>query len=197
MEEKRVTFLGNVYPLPNPFLVFATQNPIELEGTYPLPEAQIDRFLMKINIEYPDNENLRKIIELKEINFQKNIEVEKKNFDHSLFYTLENQVVIVEDLKNLVSKIISFTNPKYTKSDFVKQYILYPASPRAAIGLIRAAKWNALINNRFNVSYEDIKEMSYDILKHRLILNFQGEAQGIEKKNIIDDIFFRLGSYLE
>ncbi|MFN3411464.1 MAG: AAA family ATPase [Exilispira sp.] len=194
MEEKKITFLGTTYSLPDPFMLIATQNSIELEGTYPLPEAQIDRFFMKLYIDYPDFKILKEIVQKNEI-IQTNKDIEFNNsFSYKKlekFFELENQVIVLEELRQLISYIVTQTHPDKSESELVKNYVLYGASPRAAIALIRGAKWNALIDGRLNLSFDDIVDIAYDVLNHRIIMNFEGESASIDKKGIIEDLIYR------
>ncbi len=194
MEEKRITFLGTTYLLPDPFMLIATQNSIELEGTYPLPEAQVDRFFMKLYIDYPEFKTLKEIVQKNEV-IQLDQEQDIKSFPYSKLksiLSLEKEVMILDELRQIISQLIVQTHPEKSESQLVKKYILYGASPRAAIALIRAAKWNALINGRLNVSFDDISELAFDILNHRIILNFEGESVAIDKKGIIEDLIFKV-----
>lgn len=221
MEEKKITFLGNTYPLEYPFLVFATQNPIELSGTYPLPEAQIDRFMFKLNIDYPDYKTLYNIINLKEkqinLNFHKNIlnkNPDSNNISNNIsnnnsnnnsnnkiikkeFYNLISKVVVADNIKKYITSIVLNTNPESSSSSLVKKYILYPASVRTGIFLIIGSKWKALLDGRLNVSIEDVDSLVYSILIHRIVLNFEGEAENLNKKGIIEDIIFKSKRELE
>lgn len=194
MEEKRITFLGTTYPLPQPFMLIATQNSVELEGTYPLPEAQVDRFFMKLFLDYPDFKILKEIVQKNEI-----FQIEKEEMIYQKFpykdleelKYLEKEVIVLDELRQLITYIVTQTHPDKTESELVKNYVLYGASPRAAISLIRGAKWNALIDGRLNLSFDDIVELAFDILNHRIILNFEGESASIDKKGIIEDLIYR------
>lgn len=185
MEEKRVTFLGTVHPLPEPFLVIATQNPIELEGTYPLPEAQVDRFFMKLHFRYPDHTLLQAIMETNErLPAPKKT---KRSDGPSLdaFKELEAEVEVIGDIKSFISRAVTSTHPEYSDVALVRKYVLYGASPRAGISLLRAAKWRALFDGRIHVSLEDVKALAYDVLNHRVILNFDGEAENVSKEALV------------
>ena len=199
MEEKRVTFLGQEYPLPDPFMVIATQNPIELEGTYPLPEAQIDRFLMKLYFEYPDFSTLKRIVAANEFAPGRKAEASRRSLETlGTLRELEREVIVVEDLKNYITRLVVSTHPLHTTLPAVRQYVLYGASPRAGIFLLRAAKWKALLDNRVNASFEDVKELAFDVLNHRVILNFDAESQSVGIRSLIQgllqemDLRFRL-----
>ena len=186
MQEKQVTIGTNTFKLDLPFFVLATQNPIEQEGTYPLPEAQADRFLLKIKVGYPSFEQEMEIVE----RFA-STQTEQKlktmlNKNHLLsLQALTRQVPIANDIKSRALKIIAATRTN-------KDVINYGASPRASIGIILAAKALALIKGRNHVSNEDINEMAYPILRHRIILNFEAERKGMTTddavKHILDKI---------
>jgi MoxR-like ATPase len=181
MQEKQVTVGNETYKLDRPFFVLATQNPIEMEGTFPLPEAQLDRFLLKINLDYPSFDEENEIVD----RYTRNVvpTVNKKITKDTLLslQTLVRDVPISEELKTRVIKII-----EKTRHD--REYIEYGASPRASIGLILAAKAMALINGRNFVSEEDVQTMAYPVLRHRLILNFESQRKGVTHDQVIDNI---------
>ena len=182
MQEKQVTVGSETFKLEKPFFVLATQNPIEQEGTYPLPEAQSDRFLIKINVGYPSIDEEKEIVnkyamEKKEPNVRKLL---NKNHIVAL-QAFTRQMPIANDLKNRVVKVVNATR---TKKDIVQ----YGASPRASIGLIMAAKARALIKGRNHVKSEDIETMAYPVLRHRIILNFEAERKGMSVDDAITDI---------
>jgi len=193
MEEKRVTFLGKEYVLPEPFMVIATQNPIELEGTYPLPEAQIDRFLMKLYFDYPGFQHLKQIVNTNE--FPDRLGNREKHEPSSSLIEikdLEKEVIVLEDIKNYITRLVVSTHPLHTTLPAVKQYVLYGASPRAGIYLLRGAKWKALLAHRVNVAYEDVDELAFDILNHRIILNFDAEAESVEVRSLVNALLHEL-----
>ncbi|MCH8003935.1 MAG: MoxR family ATPase [Nanoarchaeota archaeon] len=182
MQEKQVTVGTTTYKLDLPFFILATMNPIEQEGTYPLPEAQADRFLLKIKVGYPSFEEEMEIVDkyastLRETNLKTLL-----NKNHLLsLQTLTRQVPIANDIKNRALKIIVATRTN-------KDVIHYGASPRASIGIILAAKARALIKGRNHVSSEDINDMAYPILRHRIILNFEAERKGMTTDDAIKHI---------
>jgi len=181
MQEKQVTVGNDTFLLDSPFFILATQNPIEMEGTYPLPEAQLDRFLLKILVDYPSYEE-----EMEIINRYTKSEVPKisRALDKTTLLDLQKltrQVPISEELKQRVLTIVGMTRKD-------KERIEYGASPRASIGLILAAKARALIEGRNFVSKEDIDYMAYPVLRHRLILTFEAERSGITPDQAIEDI---------
>jgi MoxR-like ATPase len=185
MQEQQVTVGNDTFMLDRPFFILATQNPIEMEGTYPLPEAQLDRFLLKILVDYPSLDE-----EMEIINRYTKSEVPKisRGLDKSTLLDLQKltrQVPISEELKHRVLSIVSMTRKD-------KEHIEYGASPRASIGLILAAKARALIEGRNFVSKEDIDHMAYPVLRHRLILTFEAERSGITPDQAIEDIIKKI-----
>jgi len=171
MQEKQITIGDKTYTLDTPFLVLATQNPIEQEGTYPLPEAQQDRFMLKLKINYPTREEEKKVIELitekKEI--ENNIIKVLKKEDISEIREIVDTIYVDEKIKDYVLDIVFKTREK-------NEYILSGASPRASINLIKAAKGRAFIENRGYVIPDDIKSVVYDVLRHRIILSYEAEV---------------------
>lgn len=182
MQEKQVTVGKNTHKLDAPFFVLATQNPIEQEGTYPLPEAQTDRFLLKILITYPPFEDEIKIVD-QYTTVLKDNNVRKILGRNSLFalQKFTRQVPIANDLARYVVKIVDETRKN-------KTHLEYGASPRASIGLILAAKARALMHGRAHVSTEDVQKMAYPVLRHRIILNFEAERQGMKADDVITEI---------
>ncbi|MCZ7361343.1 MAG: MoxR family ATPase [Candidatus Methanoperedens sp.] len=181
MQEKQVTVGNKTYPLDKPFFVLATQNPIEMEGTYPLPEAQLDRFLLKILMGYPSFEDEKEIVD----RYTKNItptvnRVVSKNEVLEL-QKLTRDVPVAEDIKTRAISIVTATRAK-------SEYIEYGGSPRASIGIILAAKARALIKGRNYVSGEDIDAMAYPVLRHRIILTFESERKGMTTDQVVSDI---------
>jgi len=179
MQEKQVTVGNETYKLDLPFFVLATQNPIEQEGTYPLPEAQADRFLLKIRVGYPTPEDEIKIVDkyssqLSEPKLKKLLN--KNQLIH--LQQITRQIPIANDLKKKAVDLITATRTK-------KELIQYGASPRASIGLILAAKARALLKGRNHVSSEDIETMAYPILRHRIILNFEAERKGMSTDDAV------------
>ncbi len=182
MQEKQVTVGNNTFKLDLPFFVLATQNPIEQEGTYPLPEAQADRFLLKIKVGYPSFEQEKEIVDRYTSVIKDHQLKILLNKNHLLsLQTLTRQVPIANDIKTRAIRLITTTRTN-------KDVIHYGASPRASIGIILAAKARALIRGRNHVSTEDINEMAYPILRHRLILNFEAERKGMTTDDAIKHI---------
>jgi MoxR-like ATPase len=182
MQEKQVTVGTNTFKLDLPFFVLATQNPIEQEGTYPLPEAQADRFLLKISVNYPSYEDELQIVDkyAAEAKDQKLKVMLNKNHLLTL-QSLVRQVPIANDIKQRAVKIIYSTRSN-------KEVIQYGASPRASIGLLLASKARALMQGRNHVSSEDLNLLAYPILRHRIILNFEAERKGMSRDDAIKQI---------
>lgn len=190
MQERQVTIGEKSYKLDEPFLVLATQNPIEQEGTYPLPEAQVDRFMLKLKVTYPKKEEEREIINRMSDN--KPIKVDKVIKPKDVLNTraLVNDIYVDEKIKEYVLNIVFSTRTpeEYGLKD-ISEFIEFGASPRASIYLVRAAKANALLDQRGYVSPEDIKEIGKDVLRHRIILTYEAEAENITSEDIVDRIF--------
>ncbi len=183
MQEKQVTIADETFELQEPFIVLATQNPIEQEGTYPLPEAQLDRFLLKTIVSYNTPEEEIKIIELLE-----NPPVIKPlltQHDIKEFQNRLKNIHIDKELIEYIAKIINYTrNP----SEELKEYIEYGASPRGTISLVKASKANAMLKNKDYVTPLDIIEVAPDVLRHRIILNYKAEADEITADDIIKKV---------
>jgi MoxR-like ATPase len=188
MQEKTVTVANTTYPLPSPFFVLATQNPIEQEGTYPLPEAQLDRFLFKINVGFPTTGELNEI--LARTTGQENpVAAQAADGPRLLaMQALARQVPVAQDVSQYISRLVVATHPAQSNAPLVKQYVRYGASPRGGQALVLGAKITALLDGRYNVSFEDIAAIAPAALRHRLILNFEGQAEGIQPDAVIADL---------
>lgn len=181
MQEKQVTVGNETYKLDRPFFVLATQNPIEMEGTFPLPEAQLDRFLLKINLDYPTYEEEDEIVERYTRNVVPSVSRILTRDKLLELQTLVRDVPISDEMKKRAINIVIQTRKN-------AEFIEFGASPRASIGLILAAKARALINARNFVSEEDVVKMAYPVLKHRIILNFESQRKGVTLEHVIDGI---------
>ncbi len=181
MQEKQVTIGNKTYPLDKPFFILATQNPIEMEGTYPLPEAQLDRFLLKILMDYPAIEDENEIVNRYTKNIIPSVKQVVSKSEVLELQKLTRDVPIAEDIKKRAIKIVFATRAK-------SEHIEYGASPRASIGIILAAKARALMRGRNYVSTEDIDTMAYPVLRHRVILTFESERKGMTTDQVISDI---------
>ena len=194
MQEKQVSIHGETFQLEKPFLVLATQNPIENEGTYKLPEAQVDRFALKILIKYPSKEQEIKIIEKNTTDTETKIEPILKSNEILQMQEFNSKIYADNIILKYVASIIDATrNPDKYELD-LKNIIEFGASPRASIWLIKAAKANAMIDGRGYVIPEDIKEIAHDVLRHRLILTFEAEADEINSDKVIDIILDKIPS---
>jgi MoxR-like ATPase len=186
MQEKQVSVGNTTFKLDRPFFVLATQNPIEQEGTYPLPEAQQDRFLLKILAEYPNFEDEMKIVNIYSEAGQERKLKPMLNKAHILsLQQMVKEMPIANDLKERAVRIIQTTRKN-------KEMIHYGASPRASIGLILAAKAYALIEGRNHVSNADIDKMAYPVLRHRIVLNFEAERKGMTTDDAIKEILSKV-----
>lgn len=189
MGEKSVTVGKTTYELPKPFMVLATQNPIEQEGTYPLPEAQLDRFQFKLKVDFPKLEELMKILDLTLSNEDISLEAVLGDNEILEMRKIISEVPMAGAVKEYALKIIIATHPEMEEGHpLVKKYVEVGASPRAAQGLFSGAKVRAIMEGRFNVSFDDIKAIAYPILRHRIILNFEAITEGITEEDIIDKI---------
>lgn len=187
MQEKQVTIGETTYKLDKPFLVMATQNPVENEGTYPLPEAQIDRFMMKVFVNYPTKEDELEIMR-RISNMQFSYDVNQVLTKEDIFSIRAevNKVKISESLEKYIIELVSATRkPKEYKLDHEAQYIQFGASPRASINMNLASKAVAFMDGRDYVLPEDIKEVALDVMNHRIILNYEAEADNVMTADII------------
>lgn len=195
MQEKTITVAGHTYKLPKPYLVMATQNPIEQEGTYPLPEAQLDRFMFKLIVDFPTKDELLQIVNLTTGVAEEPIQ--RVTDDDTLLeaQNLSCQVLVADPVLEYAAKLVSATqasSPYTTES--IKKYVSFGASPRAAQGLIKAAKVRALLKGRFNVSFEDIKVLAFPILRHRLVLSFDALTDKVGPDQIIEKLLEEIES---
>ena len=190
MQERQVTIGEDTFKLDTPFLVLATQNPIDQEGTYPLPEAQRDRFMMKLNIDYPSLEEELKIMKrMTDLNFNNKVKAILSKRDITSIKNSINNITLSESVEKYIVQIVfASRNSSSIGLDDVKNYISFGASPRASINLSLAGKANAFMNNRDYVTPDDIKEVANDVLNHRIILNFEAEVDGITTTEIIKQI---------
>lgn len=189
MQERRVTVAGETRPLPRPFLVMATQNPLEMEGTYPLPEAQLDRFLLKAIVRFPPAEDLVEIIErttsaaIPEVHAV--IDVEQL----AAAVALVRQVPVASHLVRHATDLVIATHPDQpTAPDLVRRYVRFGASPRGAQALVLAAKASALLDGRPNVAAEDLRDIAHAALRHRLILGYEATADGMTADDAVDAV---------
>jgi MoxR-like ATPase len=193
MQEHRVTIQGRTYQLEEPFYVFATQNPIELEGTYPLPEAQLDRFMFHILMEHPPEEEelavVRETTGIIDPHFNRPVSAE----DLIAFQRLVRRVPVADPVLRYALSLVRTSRPKAPNApESVKKWVAFGASVRAAQFLVLGAKARALTNGRYHVSFEDIKAMAHPVLRHRVLVNFRAESEGISTDSIIDELLDRV-----
>jgi MoxR-like ATPase len=191
MEERQVTLAGETHRLPEPFLVLATQNPVELEGTYPLPEAQIDRFMLKVVVGYPTREEEPSIIRrmvgttsrpvVRQVSSPEQVLEARKLLDE--VYVDERILGYVVDL------VFATRRPAEAGLERLRPLILYGASPRASIALVRAARARAFLEGRGFVTPHDVKAVGHEVLRHRVITTYEAEAEGIGSESVIQDVF--------
>jgi MoxR-like ATPase len=186
MQEHSCTVRGHVYQLPAPFFVLATQNPIELEGTYPLPEAQLDRFLFNAKLDYLSAEDELKVVDLTTVNYMAKIEVVTSAEELLDFQLLVRMVPIAESLARYVVSLVRATRPIDNAPDFVRKYVNYGGSIRAAQFIVLAAKARALSRKRYHVTYEDVASVIVPVLRHRMILNFHAESDSIDTDEVLN-----------
>ena len=189
MQEHRVTAGGKTHDLPQPFCVLATQNPIEQEGTYPLPEAQLDRFLFKLLVEYSSRAELAEIVDR---TTGKEVEAPQKVMDGvevMEWRRLVRDLVVAPHVKDYAIRLVLATHPEGEfAATMTNQYAAFGSSPRGAQALILAGKFQALLDGRWNVSFGDIRVVATSALRHRILLNFEGEADGIRSDQIVANI---------
>ncbi len=175
MQERRVTVMGESHMLPLPFFVLATQNPIELEGTYPLPEAQLDRFLFKLDVQSNDAETLEKIVMHREIGVEPKVDMVMDGAQLNELLDMARRVFMPQPVANFIARLVKGTHPGELFSGGVK----YGASPRAALALAAASKARALMGARLNASYEDVRAVAPAVLRHRLLLDYGAKLEGV------------------
>jgi len=186
MQEGSVTVQGTTYPLPRPFFVLATQNPIEMEGTYPLPEAQLDRFMFNINIGYLTEDQEVEVVNattsVQDIEFERNV-TGKEIMD---FHRLVRRVPAAESVTRYAVRLVGASRPVSASApDFIRRWVNWGASLRASQFLILGGKARAVMRGRYNVSVEDVKALAYPILRHRILLNFHAESERVKPDDVI------------
>jgi MoxR-like ATPase len=186
MQEHRVTVAKQQYTLSEPFFVLATQNPLEMEGTYPLPEAQLDRFFFKIDVPFPSEEDLIAIMDRTTGTEQPQVGKAATGADVLAMQRLARDVPIASHVMAYAIRILRATHPDTERvPEIVKSYVRYGASPRGAQAMVLGAKIHALLDGRFNVAYADVQAVAPPALRHRVILNFEGEAEGISTDSVV------------
>ena len=180
---------GRAYRLESPFFVMATQNPLEMEGTYPLPEAQLDRFLFKIDVKIPSVDQLIGILERTTGSGHTDVDRVADGKSIVQMGRLGLDTPIASHISRFVAQVTVATHPDdRTAPEIVRQYVRYGASPRGAQALIIGAKLNALLDGRFNVAFEDVRAVALQALRHRVLLNFEGMSEGITTDEVISEL---------
>ena len=185
MQEHKITVAGQRYELKEPFFVLATENPIEQDGTYPLPEAQMDRFVFKLLMQFPSDKEIVDIVNMTQITMDETAEAVIDDQAILDMRRLASTVPVIDEVVNYAARLVSGTHPELNKSETAKKYIKYGASPRAAQALISCAKVRALINGRYNVAYEDIDALAIPVLRHRIKINYTAVNEKLSVDNVI------------
>jgi len=189
MQERSVTSAGTKYVLDSPFFVLATQNPIEQEGTYPLPEAQLDRFMFNVILDYPKYEDELMIVKKSASNEKEDLKNIISANDIIMYQELVNSIPVNDNVLEYAVKLVSKTRPATIHAnDYVNEYIEWGAGPRASQYIILAAKCNALINGKFSPDIEDVKAIAKPVLRHRIVKNYKAESKGLSIDDIIDNL---------
>nr|WP_262910415.1 MoxR family ATPase [Pontibacter silvestris] len=188
MQEHEVTYAGKTYPLPQPFFLLATQNPIEQAGTYPLPEAQLDRFLLYIKIKYPTEQEELNILANTTGTKKEQVQPAITGQEVLVLRQLVREVSISEELLTYVNQLVRATRPDTTSVDFVKTYCRWGAGPRAGQALILTSKARALLHARFAVTAEDVQTMAFSVLRHRVLVSFNAEAERITPDRVVKEL---------
>jgi MoxR-like ATPase len=190
MQERSVTVAGHHYKLSLPYFVLATQNPIEQEGTYPLPEAQLDRFMFAVNLDYPTFEEEVQVVKSTTTDVEKQVNALFTAQEIIDIQHLIRRIPVADNVIEYAVKMTGKTRPNSPQaSELVKNYIDWGAGPRASQNLILAAKTHAAINGKFSPDIENVQAVAYSIFKHRIIKNYKAEAEGISEEQIIKDLF--------
>ena len=189
MQEKTVTVGKNTYPLPSPYMVLATQNPIENEGTYPLPEAQLDRFIFKINMEFPTLDELKRIMDVTVTNTKPVLKPVLNGSDIIEMRELIRDIPVADAVQEYALEIVLGTHPELESSpDSVKKYFLAGASPRAAQAIFLTAKARALLDGRYNVSFDDVEAVALPALRHRVMAGFEAVSEGVNVDDVLKEL---------
>src|SRR5580765_7929572 len=193
MQEHRVTIQGRTYTLDEPFYVFATQNPIELEGTYPLPEAQLDRFMFHIVIEHPPEDEEYNVVKTTTAILDPQFQRPVTGQDLVAFQRLVRRVPVSEPVMRYALNLVRTSRPKSPNApELIKKYVSFGASVRAAQYLILGAKAKALTEGRYHVSFDDVKALAHPVLRHRVLTNFRAESEGVTSDVLIDDLLSKV-----
>jgi MoxR-like ATPase len=192
MQEHSVTVAGHTYPLPQPFFVMATQNPLEMEGTYPLPEAQLDRFFVKLLVKFPSSAEIETILDRTTEAIEPRAEPTLDGQRILEMAKLARQIPVADDIRRYGIHLVLATHPENAQAtDKTRRFVRYGSSPRGAQAMILAAKIRAILDKRYHVARADIRAVAPAVLRHRLILNFEGQAEGVQPDTVIEDVLAR------
>jgi MoxR-like ATPase len=188
MQERNVTVAGRKYPLPDPFFVLATQNPIEQEGTYPLPEAQLDRFMFNLWLDYPTLEEEYKVV--KQTTVDRNVSLNKILSAEEILYfqQLVRKIPVADNVIEYAVKLVVKTRSNNASNQLAGQYLAWGAGPRASQYLVLGAKAHAALNGKYSPDIEDVKAVAYNVLRHRIVRNYKAEAEGMSVEDIISKL---------
>ena len=189
MQEHRVTAGRAAHALPEPFFVLATQNPIEMEGTYPLPEAQLDRFLFKLQVPFPSEEDLREIARRTTSTYQPSVSMVADAPTLQRMMAFCRELPLAAPVLDLAVRLVTRTHPEQPNAPpLVKQYVRYGSSPRGLQAIVLGAKVRALLEGRFNVALEDLRAVAPAALRHRVLLNFEADAEGVSAERVVAEV---------
>ncbi|GIV55878.1 MAG: ATPase AAA [Candidatus Kapaibacterium sp.] len=192
MQEHRVTAAGTTYPLDEPFFVLATQNPIEQEGTYPLPEAQLDRFMFMLELDYPSFEEEVQIVQATTLDRMPSVEKVLSAEDIIRYQSFVRRVPVAENVVAYAVRLAQATRPQTSRFDIVRRYVSYGAGPRASQYLILGAKTRAALDGRFTPEIADVEAVAPSVLRHRIVLNFQAEAENVSATALVRELLASL-----
>lgn len=185
MQEHKVTIASKSYEMQEPFFVLATENPIEQDGTYPLPEAQMDRFMFKLIMTFPSVTELKDIVKMTQITMNEVANPVANGDDILAMREITKEIPIIDEILDYTMKLVSATHGEIEGNDIAKKYLRFGASPRAAQALVTGAKVRALMQGRYNVSYEDIDALAYPTLRHRIKINYEAISEGLSNDDVI------------
>jgi MoxR-like ATPase len=189
MQEHRVTVAKTTYPIEEPFFVLATQNPLEMEGTYPLPEAQLDRFFFKLHVPFPKRDELHTILDRTTGNADAPVNPVLAREEVISMQKLVRDVPVARHVQDFVIRVLEATHPESSEApELTKRFVRFGASPRGAQSVLLAAKIRALFEGRFAASIDDVRHVCFPALRHRVLLNFEGEAEGVKTDQVIEEI---------
>jgi MoxR-like ATPase len=189
MQEHRVTVAKTTYTIQEPFFVLATQNPLEMEGTYPLPEAQLDRFFFKLHVPFPNRAELHSILDRTTGNVEAPVSPVLTREEILAMQKLVREVPVARHVQDFVIRVLEATHPESSEApELTKRFVRFGASPRGAQSVLLAAKIRALFEGRFAASIDDVRQVCFPALRHRVLLNFEGEAEGVRTDQVIQEI---------